>query len=378
MAIAVLENPVLFGMRLGAELDQLRQGAMTQAISQSLREALDLHTWRYGMIANLLAAYHRAQSPEEKGAYAKFIDALVQSATYPPANEQNTVVPGVAVSVPYLQEQQGDSARSNQQQPEEQQATAPQTSATAQPAAERQPTPEELRALLEALALVNPWYGLVHHRLQSALPQTTMPKQQTEDAVQPIQQQPVEQQGAEQIIPEEQLPVAPVQQVETAPQPVVQQPAEQQTQGTLGGILQQQPNQQQPTMPAQPSQQQPGEYKYAEQTIPSYNFASTQQTLSNKVLPLVFLWYPFLKDAPKLRDALSGLVVLDLDATSQEGTGQPKFTVTDQPTIGFPWHPLLQYNPRAQEALSGILRVYSEGKPANQQKRKQQPVQPLP
>jgi uncharacterized membrane protein len=74
MAIAVLENPVLFGMRLGAELDQLRQGAMAQAISQSLREALDLHTWRFGMIANLLAAYHRAQSPQERAAYAAFTD----------------------------------------------------------------------------------------------------------------------------------------------------------------------------------------------------------------------------------------------------------------------------------------------------------------
>jgi hypothetical protein len=147
MAIAVLDNPVLFGMRLGSELDQLRQSAMAQAISQSLREALDLHTWRYGMIANLLAAYHRAQSPEEKEAYAKFIEELTKSATYP-HEELAPVVPGVVVPVPYLQrqfswgdslsgatpqnasqpqEQQGGSTQSNppqlQQQPVEQQGT---------------------------------------------------------------------------------------------------------------------------------------------------------------------------------------------------------------------------------------------------------------
>jgi len=245
MAITVLENPVLFGMRLGSELDQLRQSAMAQAIAQSLREALDLHTWRYGMIANLLAAYHRAQSPEEKGAYAKFIEELTKSATYP-HEELAPVVPGVVVRVPYFwsrfsweglpssdtppnasqpQEQQGGSTQSNPPQPAEQQTALPQPATTEQPAETRRLTREQLQAVLEALARVDPLYGLVHHRLRTAAQQTPTPEQQLEGAVQPVQQQPVEQQGA------------------------------QQPQGTLGGILQQQPNQQQFTIPTQQSQQ---------------------------------------------------------------------------------------------------------------------------
>jgi hypothetical protein len=177
---------------------------MVQAISQSLREALDLHTWRYGMIANLLAAYHRAQSPEEKGAYAKFIEELTKSATYP-HEELAPVVPGVVVPVPYFQrqfswegllssatpqnasqpqEQQGGSTQPNQLQPAEQQTTAPQTATTTQPAETQKLTREQLQAVLEALAFVDPLYGLVHHRLRPS--------------AQPMQQQPVEQQGTQQ------------------------------------------------------------------------------------------------------------------------------------------------------------------------------------
>jgi hypothetical protein len=216
MAIAVLENPVLFGMRLGAELDQLRQGAMAQAISQSLREALDLHTWRYGMIANLLAAYHRAQSPEEKASYAALIASLTEAAQAP--EELETVVPRVGVRVGYLpmtaigqvlgggvvqnqpqqQGQQGGSAPSDRLQSAEQQTTAPQTDTTAQPAETWKPTKEQLQAILEALALVDPLYGLVHHRLRPVAQQTPTPEQQLEGAVQPVQQQPVEQQGTQQ------------------------------------------------------------------------------------------------------------------------------------------------------------------------------------
>jgi hypothetical protein len=202
MAIAVLDNPVLFGMRLGAELDQLRQGAMAQAITQSLREALDLHTWRYGMIANLLAAYHRAQSPMEKASYAALIAPLTEAVQAP--KEQETVVPGVGVRIGYLpttpvsqflgggivqnqttpQEQQGGSTQPNQLQLAEQQTTAPQTATTTQPAETQKLTREQLQAVLEALAFVDPLYGLVHHRLRPS--------------AQPMQQQPVEQQGTQQ------------------------------------------------------------------------------------------------------------------------------------------------------------------------------------
>ncbi len=185
MAISVLDNPVLFGMRLGAELDQLRQGAMAQAITQSLREALDLHTWRYGMLANLLAAYHRAQSPEEKGAYAQFIDALVKTATYP--HQGTPVVSGVAVSIPYLwrefsvgglpsdaeqqsspqpQEQQGDAVQSNQQQPVGQPAESTASPNQSQPVghqyAEQQiPAPMLYVRMVQDHAL--PWYPLLKY-----------------------------------------------------------------------------------------------------------------------------------------------------------------------------------------------------------------------
>jgi len=216
MAIAVLDNPVLFGMRLGSELDQLRQSAMAQAITQSLREALDLHTWRYGMIANLLAAYHRAQSPAERAAYAALIAPLTEAAQKP--KELKMVVPGVGVRIDYLpmtavrqilgrrvvqnqpapQGQQGGSAQSNQSQPTEQQTAVPQPAATAQPVETRKLTKEELQAILEALALVDPLYGLVHHRLQTSAQQATVPEQQTEGAVQPMLQQPAEQQGTQQ------------------------------------------------------------------------------------------------------------------------------------------------------------------------------------
>jgi hypothetical protein len=280
MAVAVLENPVLFGMRLGAELDQLRQGAMAQAISQSLREALDLHTWRYGMIANLLAAYHRAQSPQEKAAYAALIAPLTEAAQEP--KEQETVVPGVGVRIGYLpmtavgrvqgggvvqtqpqsQGQQGGTTQSNQPKSAEQQTAAPQTATTAQPAETQKLTGEQLQAVLEALALVDPLYGLVHPRLRAATQQTTAPEQQTESTAQPMQQQPVEEQGAEQLIPEERLSTAPQPQTETAAQPPSPQQVGQQTQGGLGEILQQQTNQQQPTIPAQPSPQQSQEHKY--------------------------------------------------------------------------------------------------------------------
>jgi hypothetical protein len=311
MAIAVLENPVLFGMRLGAELDQLRQGAMAQAISQSLREALDLHTWRFGMIANLLAAYHRAQSPEEKGAYATFIDALVKSATYP-HTKLAPVVPDVVVSVPYLwhkfsveglledatqqtqlQKQQGGSAPSDQLQPAEQQTTAPQTDTTAQPAETWKPTKEQLQAILEALALVDPLYGLVHHRLRPAAQQTPTPKQQSEGTVQPIQQQPVE------------------------------QPGTQQPQGTLGGILQQQPNQQQFTTPAPPNQQQPEEYKHTEQAMQIPDWSHITQTATDQVLSIVFPWYSLVKNDPRGRQALSGFLQVDYEKMSKRQQQRP-------------------------------------------------------
>jgi hypothetical protein len=302
MAIAVLENPVLFGMRLGAELDQLRQGAMAQAISQSLREALDLHTWRYGMIANLLAAYHRAQSPEEKGAYAKFIEELTKSATYP-HEELAPVVPGVVVPVPYFgrqfsweglqssatpqdasqaQNQQGGATQSNQSQP----------ITTAQPAETRKLTKEQLQAILEALALVDPLYGLVHPRLRTAVQQTATPEQQAESTAQPMQQQLAEQQGA------------------------------QQPQGTLGGILQQQqPDQQQLTTPAQPSPQQPQEYKYEPMQI--QDWGRVAQEAQDKVLPLVFFWYPLVKNDPRWRQALSGIMQVDFEKMSKRQQHRP-------------------------------------------------------
>jgi hypothetical protein len=226
MAIAVLDNPVLFGMRLGSELDQLRQSAMAQAISQSLREALDLHTWRYGMIANLLAAYHRAQSPEEKGAYAKFIEELTKSATYP-HEELAPVVPGVVVPVPYLQRQfsWGDSLSGatpqNASQPQEQQGGSTQS---------------------------NP-------------PQ--------------LQQQPVEQQGT------------------------------QQSQGTLGGILQRQTDQQQPTTPAQPSSQQPQEDTYEPMQIRDWSRVVQK--------PLVLFWYPLVKNDPRWRQVLNRFSLVDFE-----------------------------------------------------------------
>ncbi len=322
MAISVLDNPVLFGMRLGAELDQLRQGAMAQAITQSLREALDLHTWRYGMLANLLAAYHRAQSPEEKGAYAQFIDALVKTATYP--HQGTPVVPGVAISIPYLwrefsvgglpsdaeqqsspqpQEQQGDAVQSNQQQPVGQQTTAPQAATTAQPAETRKLTEEELQAIRDiALSIVDPWYALVRNRLQSTAPQTMTPEQQAEGAVQPMQQQPAWQQGTEQLIREEQSLSAPAQQ----------------TQGGLGEILQQQP-----TTPPQPSQQQPGEYKPVEQAMQIPDWGSVHQTAVDQVLHIVFPWYSLVKNDPRWRQALSGIMQRDLEREIQRQQRSP-------------------------------------------------------
>jgi hypothetical protein len=285
-------------MRLGAELDQLRQGAMAQAIAQSMREALDLHTWRYGMIANLLAAYHRAQSPEEKAAYAALLEPLAEAAQAP--KERETVVPRVGVRIGYLpttlvgqllkkgvvqnqpqqQGQQGGAEQSNQPLPAEQPTTAPPTAATQQPTEKRKPTEEELQAIMEVLSLVDPWFALVRNRLRTAAQQTATPEQQPEGAVEPMQQQPVGEQGAEQPIFEEQtegtvqpLQQQPVgqqgaeqlileQQTETAAQSAAQQSVEQQPQGRLGGILQQQPNQLQPTMSTQPSPQQPQERKY--------------------------------------------------------------------------------------------------------------------
>jgi hypothetical protein len=299
MAVVVLENPVLFGMRLGAELDQLRQGAMAQAISQSLREALDLHTWRYGMIANLLAAYHRAQSPQEKAAYAALIEPLTEAAQEP--KEQETVVPRVGVRIGYLpmtaveqflgggvvqtqpqsQGQQGGATQSN----------APQTTTTAQPAETRKLTREQLQAVLEALALVDPLYGLVHHRLRAATQQTTAPEQQTESTAQPMRQQLAEQQGA------------------------------QQPQGTLGGILQQQPDQQQLTTPAQPSPQQLQEYKY--EPVQIQDWSRVVQEAQDKVLPLVFFWYPLVKNDPRWRQALSGIMQVDFEKMSKRQQHRP-------------------------------------------------------
>jgi hypothetical protein len=309
MAIAVLENPVLFGMRLGAELDQLRQGAMAQAISQSLREALDLHTWRYGMIANLLAAYHRAQSPQEKAAYAALIAPLTEAAQEP--KKQETVVPRVGVRIGYLpmtaveqvlgggvvqtqpqsQGKQGGTTQSNQPQSAEQQTVAPQTATTAQPTETQKLTGEQLQAVLEALALVDPLYGLVHHRLRAATQQTTAPEQQTESTAQPMRQQLAEQQGA------------------------------QQPQGTLGGILQQQPDQQQLTTPAQPSPQQPQEYKYEPMQI--QDWSRVVQEAQDKVLPLVFFWYPLVKNDPRWRQALGGFMHVDFEKMSERQRRHP-------------------------------------------------------
>jgi len=312
MAIAVLENPVLFGMRLGSELDQLRQGAMAQAITQSLREALDLHMWRFGMIANLLAAYHRAQSPEEKGAYARFIDALVKSATYP--HQWKPVVRGVAVPVPYLprefsvggllggatlqtpppQGHQGGSAQPNQPQPAGQPTTVQQTATTEQPAETRELTEEKLQAIREeALALVDPWYALVRNRLRTAAQQTPTPEQQSEGAVQPMQQQPVEQQGT------------------------------QQPQGTLGGILQQHPNQQQLTTPAPPSQQQPEGYENTEQAMQIPDWSRIVQTVNDQVLSIVLPWYSLVKTDPKWRQALSGIMQVDFERQSKRQQRRP-------------------------------------------------------
>ena len=310
MAITVLENPVLFGMRLGAELDQLRQGAMAQAISQSLREALDLHTWRYGMIANLLAAYHRAQSPQEKASYAALIAPLTEAAQEP--KELKMVVPGVGVRIDYLpmtaiwqvlgkgvvqnqpasQGQQGGSTQSNQQQPAEQQTALPQPATTEQPAEERKLTKEQLQAVLDALALVDPLYGLVHHRLRTAAQQTPTPEQQLEGAVQPVQQQPVEQQGT------------------------------QQPQGTLGGILQQQPNQQQLATPAQPSQQPEG-YEHTGQAVQMLDWSRIVPEATDQVLSIVFPWYHLVKNNPRWRQALSGFLQVDLEKMSQSQQRRP-------------------------------------------------------
>jgi hypothetical protein len=263
-------------MRLGAELDQLRQGAMAQAISQSLREALDLHTWRYGMIANLLAAYHRAQSPQERAAYAALIAPLTEAAQAP--EEREMVVPRVGVRVGYLpmtamgqvlgggvvqnqpqqQGQQGGSAPSDQLQPAEQQTTAPQTDTTAQPAETWKPT-----------------------------------KEQPESTVQPIRQQPVE------------------------------QPGTQQPQGTLGGILQQQPNQQQFTTPAPPNQQQPEEYKHTEQAMQIPDWSHITQTAIDQVLSIVFPWYSLVKNDPRGRQALSGFLQVDYEKMSKRQQQRP-------------------------------------------------------
>jgi hypothetical protein len=246
MAIAVLENPVLFGMRLGAELDQLRQGAMAQAISQSLREAMDLHTWRYGMIANLLAAYHRAQSPEEKASYAALIAPLAEAAQAP--EELETVVPRFAVRVGFL-------------------PMAPIERVLGMRAAQNPPQPQEQQG----------------GEVQSNYPQP----------VQPMQQQPVEQQG------------------------------NQQPQGTLGGILQQQSNQQQLTTPAPPSQQQPEEYKHTEQAMQIPDWSRITQTATDQVLSIVLPWYSLVKNDPKWRQALSGVLQIDFEKMSKRHQQRP-------------------------------------------------------
>jgi hypothetical protein len=99
-------------------------------------------------------------------------------------------------------------------------------------------------------------------------------------------------------------------------QPVEQQ-GTQQTQGTLGGILQQKPDQQQLTTPAQPSQQEPEGYAHTEQTMQFPDWSRIVPETTDQVLSIVFPWYHLVKNDPRWRQALSGFLQADFEKMNE-------------------------------------------------------------